>query len=141
MSYLILSYSKNKWQFIKNIKCLIIYRFMVNNFQLFIPFFILTLSQTLTLSEDICKKRPKTDSKMYHLLSDNQNQWKFKPPRDSMINPRAQMTFLFKKLVFPCASINKKNFIEPRRDFSLNTALKNLRNARIFFYKIHKFQF
>jgi len=42
-----------------------------------------------------------------------------------------QFPFLYKKLVFWYATI----FIESRRDFSLNTALKNLRNARIFFTK------
>ena len=109
---------------------------MINKFQLFITlFYFNSISNFDPERRYLQKKRPKTDSKMYHLLSDNQNQWKFKPPRDSMINPRAQMTFIFKKLVFTCASINKKNFIETRRDFSLNTALKNLRNARIFILK------
>ena len=39
-----------------------------------------------------------------------------------------QNSFLYKKLVFWYATI----FIESQRDFSLNTELKNLRNARIF---------
>ena len=39
--------------------------------------------------------------------------------------------FLYKKLVFWYATI----FIESRRDFSLNNAMKNLRSARIYFTK------
>ena len=45
------------------------------------------------------------------------------------------MTFLFKKLVFTCARINKKKLIETRRDFSLNTALKNLTKFTNFNFK------
>jgi len=61
---------------------------------------------------------------MYHLLSDKLNQWKYKPPRDSMINPKAypKCLSLNPEGVFPliliCLSVNDFPFYKAERELT-----------------------